>query len=122
MVKEFNHELVRAPTNYSPPSRHQQTLVVYDPQSRQLALCEASSPLSPPATVEFQSCPFCKRPLNDDSHRDDGSPDRPAPGLGHRTSGNVAESGFVDQEYFRMLDSRSVFLERRRSLVINLFK
>ncbi|PUU73682.1 kinase-like domain-containing protein [Tuber borchii] len=85
--------------------RHQQTLVVYDPQSRQLALCEASSPLSPPATVEFQSCPLCKRPLNDDSHRDDGSPDRSAPGIGHRTSGNVAESGFVDQEYFRMLHS-----------------
>ncbi|CUS08599.1 unnamed protein product [Tuber aestivum] len=83
--------------------RHQQTLVVYDPQSRQLALCEASSPLSPPAPVEF--CPLCKRPLGDDSHREDGSPDRSAPGMGHRTSGSMAESGFVDQEYFRMLGS-----------------
>ena len=101
-------------------SRHQQTLVVYDPHSRQLALSEAPAPLVPPETVEYQNCPFCKRPLSDDSHRDDSSPDRSPAGITHRRgSATMAESGFVDQEYFRMLESRLVWLELPRVIVID---
>lgn len=90
-------------------SRHRQTLVVYDPESRQLVLHEESPSTSRPETVSFQSCPFCKRPLHDGA--DNGgnvSPDHTPSSLGHVDA--MTDSGFVDRDYFQMLSARYIGL------------
>ncbi|KAF8540998.1 kinase-like domain-containing protein [Trichophaea hybrida] len=93
--------------------RHQHTLVLYDPHSRQIILREAS-PTSPAETS--QSCPYCKRPMH---HGEEPATDPLGPSLGHRSRSNtpLAESGFVDQQYFRMLESSiPIEGELRRSI------
>ncbi|TGZ83731.1 kinase-like protein [Ascodesmis nigricans] len=84
--------------------RHQQTLVLYDPQSRQITFRKAGeTPSSPHDEVPgLQSCPFCHRPMEHRDHTAAGNPGR----SGRRRSATpLADSGFVDEHYFRMLNS-----------------
>ncbi|KAH8725105.1 kinase-like protein [Phaeosphaeriaceae sp. PMI808] len=77
--------------------RHGSAVVVYDQQSRQLSLRDASRPTS----VEDSSCPYCRRPFRTSSpHGDDDSDHEHPP----RTPGIPdAESSFVNPGYFQML-------------------
>lgn len=69
--------------DWSPSSRHDDAIVIRDPQTRQLILRGA--------TPSFSDCPTCHRPFRS------SSPDRqPSP---HRSS------PFISPEYFRMLQS-----------------
>lgn len=103
--------------------RHQQTLVLFDPRSHEIVLREASkSPAISPEANGTQSCPFCKRPMGRHGEPD---VDSEGPTLGTRlprtrtrNSPPLAESGFVDQQYFRLLHStvsRADVSESRRS-------
>ena len=64
--------------------------MVYDPESKQLSLKDASQTQA----VELADCPYCHRPLRDDSR----SPER-----NESPSGHGAEASFVNPEYFRLL-------------------
>ncbi|KAH0537496.1 hypothetical protein FGG08_005714 [Glutinoglossum americanum] len=70
--------------------RHNDAVVVYDPQSKQLVLRDAS----PGPTVELTNCPYCHRPLNGGPQDLDGA---------HRVSSPGVDAGFINPEYFRML-------------------
>ncbi|KAL7276241.1 putative serine/threonine-protein kinase iks1 [Rhizina undulata] len=86
--------------------RHQQTLVVYDPQSQQLALRDAT-PAPSSDIQEFGQCPLCKQPLrSNEPPVDHAGPSLPAGN--HHAGSPMAESGFVDQDYFRLLDASNV--------------
>ncbi|KAI5803750.1 protein kinase [Geopyxis carbonaria] len=90
--------------------RHQQTLVLYDPKSRRVVLREASPTAQialrdiPPTALEpiLQTCPLCKRKLSD--HDEEPVSQANGQSSGARRSVPLAESGYVDQDYFRMLD------------------
>ncbi|KAI5815663.1 kinase-like domain-containing protein [Pyronema omphalodes] len=83
--------------------RHQQTLVLYDRNSHQIILREAA-PSSPAVKDPNASCPLCKRPMHN-HHGDEPATDPLGSGIPHRSRSTtpIAESGFVDQQYFRML-------------------
>ncbi|CCX16218.1 Similar to Probable serine/threonine-protein kinase iksA; acc. no. Q54RJ4 [Pyronema omphalodes CBS 100304] len=83
--------------------RHQQTLVLYDRNSHQIILREAA-PSSPAVKDPNASCPLCKRPMHN-HHGDEPTTDPLGSGIPHRSRSTtpIAESGFVDQQYFRML-------------------
>ncbi|KAI4093172.1 MAG: hypothetical protein LQ344_002999 [Seirophora lacunosa] len=70
--------------------RHNNAVVVWDPQSKQLALRDASH-----ADLDLTECPYCHRPLQ----RDDD------PQRGHDRAGSTAgvAAGFVNPDYFRLL-------------------
>ncbi|KAL8936531.1 MAG: hypothetical protein Q9211_004140 [Gyalolechia sp. 1 TL-2023] len=70
--------------------RHNNAVVVYDPQSKQLALRNVSH-----TDLELTECPYCHRPLQQN--------DSPQPGQGHGSSSPEVSAGFVNPEYFRML-------------------
>ncbi|KAF8475847.1 kinase-like domain-containing protein [Kalaharituber pfeilii] len=74
--------------------RHQSTLVLYDPKLGQLALRDLS-PASR-AIDTFSVCPYCHRPISDGHENPADIP----PGVNH-----VADPGFVDRDYFRMLEA-----------------
>ncbi|KAI9779429.1 MAG: putative serine/threonine-protein kinase iks1 [Geoglossum umbratile] len=70
--------------------RHNDAVVVYDPQSRQLVLRGTS----PNPAVELSNCPYCHRPLNDGPQDLDGT---------RRVPNSGVDAGFINPEYFRML-------------------
>ncbi|EEH18133.1 IKS protein kinase [Paracoccidioides brasiliensis Pb03] len=73
--------------------RHDDSIVVFDHASRSLVLRRASQD----ADVELADCPYCHRPIREPSQdvsRDSSRGSRP-----------TAKPGFVNPEYFRMLDS-----------------
>ena len=70
--------------------RHNDQVVVYDPQSKQLVLRNASSP----GNLDLTECPYCHRPLRDEDRS--RSTEHGGPSLG-------ASAGFISPEYFRML-------------------
>lgn len=70
--------------------RHNNAVVVYDPQSKQLALRNVSH-----ANLELTECPYCHRPLQRD--------DTGQHGQGHGSSNPDVPAGFVNPDYFRML-------------------
>ena len=65
-------------------------MVVYDPQSKQLALRDVSH-----TDLDLTECPYCHRPLQQDESQ------QHAPERGSSNAG--AAAGFVNPEYFRML-------------------
>ena len=70
-------------------------VVVYDNQSRQLSVCDASE-----QGLELAECPYCRRPLRDDLHgRDSSDEQHGRPGSG----GGFSERPMVDPDYFQML-------------------
>ncbi|EMC99661.1 hypothetical protein BAUCODRAFT_345072 [Baudoinia panamericana UAMH 10762] len=69
--------------------RRGNAVVVYDAQSRQLQVRNASK-----QAVEPTECPTCRRPYRDEAIHDDE--DYPSPAFGH-------ERQYVDPEYFAML-------------------
>ncbi|PGH10265.1 IKS protein kinase [Blastomyces parvus] len=72
--------------------RHDDSVVVFDHASRSLVLRHAP----PDADVELADCPYCHRPIRDsqDATRDSS-----------RGPNATAQPGFVNPDYFRMLDS-----------------
>lgn len=74
----------------TPNSRHGSAVVVYDQESRQLSLRDASRSHA----LELADCPYCHRPLRDDNR----SPER-----SDQASEQGAEASFVNPEYFRLL-------------------
>ncbi|KAI9690954.1 MAG: putative serine/threonine-protein kinase iks1 [Bathelium mastoideum] len=80
---------------YQPDSReivlrHGSAIVVYDQESRQLSLKDTSRSQA----IELADCPYCHRPLRENSR----SPDR-----NESPSGHGGEASFVNPEYFRLL-------------------
>ncbi|PGH31817.1 IKS protein kinase [[Emmonsia] crescens] len=73
--------------------RHDDSVVVFDHASRSLVLRHAS----PDADVELADCPYCHRPMRDSSQ--DASRDS------SRGANPTAQPGFVNPDYFRMLNS-----------------
>ncbi|KAI1916728.1 putative serine/threonine-protein kinase iks1 [Ophidiomyces ophidiicola] len=78
-------------SNHDVVLRHNDAIVVFDRASKQLVL-QSADPDS--ATLEQSDCPYCHRPMRDGSEnsRDTRRAHAPAP-------------GFINPEYFRMLDS-----------------
>lgn len=76
-------------------SRHDNALVVFDPQSKQLALRDVSHP-----DLDLTECPYCHQPLQRDSDRHQQQPQH-----GHErpNSGPGMAARFVNPDYFRML-------------------
>jgi len=72
-------------------SRHNDSVVVFDPQSKQLVLRDASSD----GKLELADCPYCHRSLRREENGHGHEQRSPSPG--------VAGGGFVSPEYFRML-------------------
>ncbi|MCJ1438260.1 putative serine/threonine-protein kinase iks1 [Xylographa pallens] len=70
--------------------RHKESIVVYDPASKQLVVRSAS----PENKLDVTECPYCHRPLRDEN----GGTDDTAHGTGHSTT-----ASFASPEYFRML-------------------
>ncbi|KAL8743551.1 MAG: hypothetical protein Q9190_004115 [Brigantiaea leucoxantha] len=72
-----------------PSSRHNNAVVVYDPESKRLALRDVSH-----GELELGNCPYCGHPRQreQDQH-----------GQKSRTSSPGVAAGFVNPEYFRML-------------------
>ncbi|KAI9879502.1 MAG: putative serine/threonine-protein kinase iks1 [Pleopsidium flavum] len=83
--------IIPYPTNREVVLRHNDAVVVYDPLSKQLVLRDASHQ----SNVEYANCPYCNRPLRDASPEDVRERGSSSPG---------ASAGFVNPEYFRMLD------------------
>lgn len=73
--------------------RHQSTLVLYDPKNRQLALRDL--PQESRAIDTITLCPYCHQAMP-------GS-ERPQEGRSHGSSS--PEAGYVNRDYFRMLDA-----------------
>ncbi|KAI4253913.1 MAG: hypothetical protein L6R42_007400, partial [Xanthoria sp. 1 TBL-2021] len=75
--------------------RHDNALVVFDPQSKQLALRDVSHP-----DLDLTECPYCHQPLQRDSDRHQQQPQH-----GHErpNSGPGMAARFVNPDYFRML-------------------
>ncbi|KAI5211991.1 kinase-like protein [Aureobasidium subglaciale] len=75
--------------------RRGNAIVVFDPESRQLSLHD-DTPQTAIGGLDLQQCPYCHRPLNDDTNtRQYDSEDAEAP--------TQEQSTFVNPEYFRML-------------------
>ncbi|OCK84628.1 kinase-like protein [Lepidopterella palustris CBS 459.81] len=70
--------------------RHGSAVVVFDQRSKQLSLRDVSHSTD----VEIADCPYCHRPLREDSLEADREEHAP---------GTEAEAGFVNPGYFRML-------------------
>lgn len=77
------------------PRRHQSTLVLYDPKNRQLALRDLSPQSRAIDTVSL--CPYCHQRIPDGHER---------PTEGGSQGNSSPDTGFVDRDYFRMLDAR----------------
>ena len=73
--------------------RRGNAIVVYDAQSRQLSVRDASE-----QAVELADCPYCHRPLREEYSQRESSEDhgRPGSSFGH-------DRPYVDPEYFSML-------------------
>ncbi|KAI4217721.1 MAG: hypothetical protein LQ351_000317 [Letrouitia transgressa] len=69
--------------------RHNNAVVVFDPQSKRLALRDVSH-----GELELAECPYCHRPLQRDKNHHGQKP---------RSSSVDVPAGFVNPEYFRML-------------------
>lgn len=76
---------MKSSANMMPVSRHDDALVIRDPQTQQLILRGATPSRS------FSECPTCHRPFRDSSPDRNASP--------HRSS----STPFISPEYFRML-------------------
>ena len=76
-------------------SRHDNAVVVFDPQSKQLALRDLSH-----ADLVLTECPYCHQPLHRDANRHQQQQQH---GQEHGNSGPGVAAGFVNPEYFRML-------------------
>lgn len=75
--------------------RHGNDIVVYDDQSRQLSVRDASE-----QAVELADCPYCRRPLRDEyQQRDSTDEQHGRPG----SNGSLSERPMVDPDYFEML-------------------
>ncbi|KAL8999264.1 MAG: hypothetical protein Q9169_001809 [Polycauliona sp. 2 TL-2023] len=72
--------------------RHDNAVVVYDPQSKQLALRNLS-----PTNLDLTECPYCHQPLQPDSNQQQQH------GHNRPISRPGVAAGFVNPEYFRML-------------------
>lgn len=70
--------------------RHKESVVVYDPASKQLVV----SSTSPGNTLDVTECPYCHQPLRGRPDEDDRA--------GHG-SGQSTAASFASPEYFRML-------------------
>ncbi|EDN10614.1 conserved hypothetical protein [Histoplasma mississippiense (nom. inval.)] len=73
--------------------RHDDSVVVFDHASRSLVLRRAP----PDAEVELADCPYCHRPMRDSSQE--------ATRDSKLGTNSVAQPGFVNPDYFRMLSS-----------------
>ncbi|KAK6350946.1 putative serine/threonine-protein kinase iks1 [Orbilia javanica] len=96
--------------------RHENSLVVYDHQSRQLALRSTSPPRIPhdSPTLRSPSCPYCHQTISEDlaeeirrdsaasAHRRDHS----SPGGNGGATAPDDAAGFITPEYFRILNAR----------------
>lgn len=80
------------------PSRHNNAVVVFDPQSKQLALRDASH-----SDIDLTDCPYCHRPLQRDDDLQHGQ-ERGASSPGVATN---FVNGFISPEYFRKLHDSS---------------
>ncbi|KAI9831145.1 MAG: hypothetical protein M1819_005233 [Sarea resinae] len=78
--------------------RHNDAVVVYDPESRHLILRDASN--TKPDTVEpLSNCPYCHRPLRTEHETSSSRTQRgPSPAV---------DTSFISNEYFRMLHHSS---------------
>ncbi|KAL8730462.1 MAG: hypothetical protein Q9166_004100 [cf. Caloplaca sp. 2 TL-2023] len=72
--------------------RHNDAVVVFDPQSKQLALRDVSH-----ADLDLTECPYCHQPLQPDNNQQQQHGQEPG------TSSPDVAAGFVSPEYFRML-------------------
>ncbi|KAJ5225326.1 hypothetical protein N7468_006551 [Penicillium chermesinum] len=70
--------------------RHNDSVVVYDRDSQQIALHNASE--APDSDVELANCPLCHRPMRDSSR-------------GRHRSDSHREAEFINPNYFRMLNN-----------------
>ncbi|KAH7384481.1 kinase-like protein [Pyrenochaeta sp. MPI-SDFR-AT-0127] len=73
--------------------RHGSAVVVYDQQSKQLSLRDASRTTA----VEDTSCPYCRRPYREPSPHDEDENEE------HEHTIPDTENGFVNPGYFQML-------------------
>src|SRR5437667_9679625 len=76
-------------------SQHNDAIVVFYHDSRQLVLRTTTRDIEP----ELAECPYCHRPMRD-ATADTGRE-------GRHGSSSVPQPGFVNPEYFRLLDSSS---------------
>ncbi|KAL8921927.1 MAG: hypothetical protein Q9172_003776 [Xanthocarpia lactea] len=76
--------------------RHDNAVVVFDPQSKQLALRDLSH-----ADLDLTECPYCHQPLHRDTNRHQQQQQQHGQERGN--SGPGVAAGFVNPEYFRML-------------------
>ncbi|KAA6407480.1 MAG: IKS kinase [Lasallia pustulata] len=87
--------IIPYPTNREVVLRHDDSVVVYDPRSKQLVLRGVSEHRE----LELNECPLCHRPLRDEDN--ERSRDH------HRSPTPDVAAGFVSPEYFRMLHHSS---------------
>ncbi|KAF3172143.1 putative serine/threonine-protein kinase iks1 [Orbilia oligospora] len=96
--------------------RHENSLVVYDHQSRQLALRSTSPPILPhdSPTLRSPTCPYCQQTISDDlaeEIRRDSAASAHAHRQNHTSGGSGSTpsddtAGFITPEYFRILSAR----------------
>ncbi|KAF3924764.1 Endoribonuclease [Arthrobotrys entomopaga] len=108
--------------NSSVVLRHENSLVVYDHQSRQLALRSTSPPPHDSPTLRTPTCPYCHQSISEElaeeirrdsaaaaaaaaaaanAHRRDHHHHHSPPG-----ATSPEEAGFITPEYFRILNAR----------------
>src|SRR5436853_6672859 len=75
--------------------QHNDAIVLFDRDLKQLVLRTTSQD----SEVELAECPYCHRPMRD-AAADTGRE-------GHHGSSSIAQPGFVNPEYFRLLDCSS---------------
>ncbi|RVD88337.1 uncharacterized protein DFL_002526 [Arthrobotrys flagrans] len=104
--------------SYSVVLRHENSLVVYDHQSRQLALRSTSPPIIPhdSPTLRSPTCPYCQQTISEDlaeEIRRDSAASAHAHRRDHGSSGGSVgatpsddTAGFITPEYFRILSAR----------------
>ncbi|KAM5450088.1 putative serine/threonine-protein kinase iks1 [Microsporum audouinii] len=80
--------------------RHDDAIVVFDPNSQQLVLKPANQGVE--NIGERTECPYCHRPLRD------GNPEHPQESHHGSTPANSAPSRFVEPDYFRLLENSSL--------------
>ncbi|EFQ99689.1 IKS protein kinase [Nannizzia gypsea CBS 118893] len=80
--------------------RHDDAVVVFDPNSQQLVLKPANQAVE--NIAERTECPYCHRPLRD------GSPEHPQEPHRGSTPATAAPSRFVKPDYFRLLENTSL--------------
>ncbi|KAL8899861.1 MAG: hypothetical protein Q9192_001351 [Flavoplaca navasiana] len=74
--------------------RHDNAVVVFDPQSKQLALRDVSHP-----DLDLTECPYCHQPLQREGNRHQ----QHQHARERQNSGSRVAPGFVNPDYFRML-------------------